>query len=767
MVRLLLLLAFLLPVPASAATAADIARAIRENSFDRDECYRVRDLSFVKEDIRLYLTDGHLIFSKPVAGQPHRRRLLRRCRRRRRRGDPASRPTAPSAARWPPSSTRPTSTNTSAPSSCSSPATSTSSSKRRSPPIPAIARRPKSRRCSTQKWSPVLRNLGTSYQVRLTLDLLGAPARGGLFAALFSSTKLGNFDIVYDPDNAEQILAGQINNRENRLYFDTWTSFPSRSSRKDPKPVLRDAEMQDYRIDATVAPDLSLERGHARQGARQRIPAAGAQFRYRARNVGYGSARRWRTRRGAAGRKPCASTSRAAATISSSWCRPSRCEPGRDYEFEFHHSGKVIHDAGDHVFYVSARGNWYPASGLRFANYDLTFRFPRELDLVGAGDIVEDRTEGDTRMVRRRTERADSHRRLQSRRLRARAPGARRLRRRCLRQPQTRDRAAASPHHAAAQQPAHRRGISRRRPDPLDARHVHRRARAQPHRASADARRRSRLRHGIHGVEIRAAGAAAPHRLADSRRLRTRLSRASSISPRSPTSRIFPAPASTAPAPTAEIFFGDVLQAHETAHQWWGNRVTAATYRDNWLMEALANYVRAALSRETPRQCTPWNRCWITTARRCSPRANPASRWMPPARSCSARAWRPRRSRAPGAPSPTARGAGSCRCCAPAWAPDRFLALLAEIGKRYDRKEITTEEFRLLAAEFPPAEIRRPETGELLRTVGLRHRHPRHEAVLHRERRRAQREAHRHPDAIRRGRGFHRLRPGGNPDRPR
>ena len=32
-----------------------------------------------------------------------------------------------------------------------------------------------------------------------------------------------------------------------------------------------------------------------------------------------------------------------------------------------------------------------------------------------------------------------------------------------------------------------------------------------------------------------------------------------------------------------------MLQAHETAHQWWGNRVCAATYRDNWLMEALAN----------------------------------------------------------------------------------------------------------------------------------------------------------------------------------
>src|SRR5436190_3083255 len=62
-------LALSLSAPLTAGTAADIARAIRENSFDRDECYRVRDLSLVKEDIRLYFTDGHLIFSKPVEGK--------------------------------------------------------------------------------------------------------------------------------------------------------------------------------------------------------------------------------------------------------------------------------------------------------------------------------------------------------------------------------------------------------------------------------------------------------------------------------------------------------------------------------------------------------------------------------------------------------------------------------------------------------------------------------------------------------------------------
>ena len=47
------------------------------------------------------------------------------------------------------------------------------------------------------------------------------------------------------------------------------------------------------------------------------------------------------------------------------WSRPSRCAAGREYEFEFHHAGKVILDAGDRVFYVTARGNWYPTHGLQ------------------------------------------------------------------------------------------------------------------------------------------------------------------------------------------------------------------------------------------------------------------------------------------------------------------------------------------------------------------------------------------------------------------
>src|SRR5512141_457463 len=69
-----LLAALLLALPLrlfawQATPAADLAARVREAGLEPEECYHVRDLSFSKEDIRFYLTDGFLIFGKSVDGR--------------------------------------------------------------------------------------------------------------------------------------------------------------------------------------------------------------------------------------------------------------------------------------------------------------------------------------------------------------------------------------------------------------------------------------------------------------------------------------------------------------------------------------------------------------------------------------------------------------------------------------------------------------------------------------------------------------------------
>ena len=57
---------------------------------------------------------------------------------------------------------------------------------------------------------------------------------------------------------------------------------------------------------------------------------------------------------------------------------------------------------GNGVYYVGARNNWYPSRDGAVCPYDLTFRYPKNLQLVSTGDVVEDRVEGDWRVTRRR-----------------------------------------------------------------------------------------------------------------------------------------------------------------------------------------------------------------------------------------------------------------------------------------------------------------------------------------------------------------------------
>src|SRR5260370_81993 len=42
--------------------------------------------------------------------------------------------------------------------------------------------------------------------------------------------------------------------------------------------------------------------------------------------------------------------------------------------------------------------------------------------------------------------------------------------------------------------------------------------------------------------------------------------------------------------PYVELLLSRPMLSHETAHQWWGDAVDWVSYRDEWIIEALANY---------------------------------------------------------------------------------------------------------------------------------------------------------------------------------
>ena len=696
-----LVIAVLFSTCLAAATAADVAAAIRASSLDRDECYRIRDVSFTKEDLRLYFTQGYLIFSKPVAGRPFAAVFSADVEG----GDgevilfPPDRAERRSLAVYTDSPnldehvsaalmlfTGDTYAQLKA-------QLAVNPTNRKAPEIAPVL---------DDYWSPILRNLGASYQTRLTYDLLGGQAsRTGLFATMLAGTKLGNFDIVYEPASLEQIFAGQLVARENHLFFDTWTSFAARSMRRNPVAPQSDLDLRDYRIEATVNPDLSMDVVTRVKGVpvADRLPV-----------VAFDMASAMNISEVKVDGRPAEVL--ANESLRSNLTRagnlflvvpPEPLRAGTEHEFEFHHSGKVIHDAGERVFYVSARGAWYPTSGIHFSTFDMRFRYPREFDLVSAGELLDESTDGDWRISHRRTSAPVRmaafnlgdyrHARLE------RGPYvvdvcANRHLERAL---QTR--APVIPFQLPTT-PG-----SRRRPDSLGTLSMESALPDPPDRLKTLA---ADVASALEFMSSRFGPPALPHL---------------TVSPIPGTfGQGFPGliylstlsyvsnPPGTRPAPPrpTEIFFQDMLQAHEVAHQWWGNRVVNATYRDNWLMEALANY-SALLYLE--KRSGPHSLEVMLDSYRDSLLAKSETGQIVDSAGPIVLGTRLESSQEPRGWRAITYGKGSwiIQMLRRRMGDERFLSMLAELCKRYDRKELSTEQFRLLAADFLPPKSEDPK----------------------------------------------------------
>jgi len=675
----------------TAGQAADLARQLRENDFDPQECYRVRDLRLVKEDISLYLTDGHLIFSKPVAGRRYAAIFIADVEG----GDgevilmPPDRAERSSLAAY-----------------TGSPnldehfrsvllfftGDDYAALKAQMPANPANRADPDVGPGMAEHWNSVLRNVGESYQTRLTLDLLHSPGFDpGILVAVINGVKLGAFDLLYDPNNSEQITAGAMSTRDNRLYFDTWVSFAARSQRGGPPRRSERLALSDYRIETTLGPDLTLN-CVTRVKVRPLIDGIMAAPFEIAGQMAVSSV--------TVDGKPAELFG--AESLRSNLIRGGEqlflVLPGeplrtsREYEFEFHHSGKVIRDAGDRVFYVAARSNWYPTHGMQYATFDLLFRGPRDLELVSAGELVEDRVDGDTRIIRRRT----------STRIRmagfnlgsykhARVEHGGYVVDVCANR--TLEQALQPPHPAAMP------------PVPLTVRGRPTEIRDVPPPPAPDplARLQSLASDVAASLEFMAARFGPPPlpQITVSPIPGTFGQGFPGLLYLSTLSYLKNPARATNINAAQEIFFLDLLQAHEVAHQWWGNRVTATSYRDYWMMEALANYSALMFLEKTKGERTAdlmlesYRTQLLTVGESGKTIESTGPIVLGPRleNSIEPRGWHE---------ITYGKGTWILHMLRRQMGDERFLSMLAALLKRYDHQAISTDQFRQLASEFLP-----------------------------------------------------------------
>jgi Peptidase family M1 domain len=228
---------------------------------------------------------------------------------------------------------------------------------------------------------------------------------GMAFFAVSGKT-LGNFDILSDARAGHRMMVRQHIEREGRDDFNVWTDFIPRqfsgenSNAAGPAP-LQEFKLSHYRIDTEIASDLSVK-------AITRVTLRTGRDRVRVFPFEMARAMRINAVRidGIPAELMRGESQRGRITDNGEEFEflavaPVDLPPDSEHEFEFEHQGNVIATRGDGVYFVSARGSWYPHTAGQFATFDLKFRYPKRLTLVAGGDPAEDRIDGDWRITRR------------------------------------------------------------------------------------------------------------------------------------------------------------------------------------------------------------------------------------------------------------------------------------------------------------------------------------------------------------------------------
>lgn len=242
-------------------------------------------------------------------------------------------------------------------------------------------------------WNEPVSNLNSSHSMRAMFDLLSV-APEPYFSANFAGGPAGPFDVLDDQRRTEQVLVGR--NQPGGIY-DIWASFAVPGSARK----LETIEPLDYKVSTKIAPDLSLE-GEAhihlnevRDG--ERVIALELSRFLSVESVS--------TEDGAPltffqntdlSRQQVAQRGNDAVVV----VLNELTHTGTDLRLTMRYHGKVITDTGNGVFFVGDRGSWYPhvTGGDHFVPFDLTFRWPRRLTLVATGHVTDQREDGEFRV---------------------------------------------------------------------------------------------------------------------------------------------------------------------------------------------------------------------------------------------------------------------------------------------------------------------------------------------------------------------------------
>lgn len=251
-------------IPTAAPTAlAEAAQRVSGIALDPGACYRVRDVALDRGDLRFYFTDGWVIFAKPVQIAPNSERVMAAIFVRASSGDDAEIAVLPPS----PGERMSLARFTGTPNlnehldtvlmlfTDDTAAEIQLAIKNSNHPEPSREQG----LLLQDRFGNTLVNLTNSFRLRLVENMASArEGRNGFFYAAMVGRKLGNFDALYDPMAPRSVFVGQLSNKQNRTFYDVWTTFPARALRSQ-RRVLSPNVVSENRIQATLAADLHMD----------------------------------------------------------------------------------------------------------------------------------------------------------------------------------------------------------------------------------------------------------------------------------------------------------------------------------------------------------------------------------------------------------------------------------------------------------------------------------------------------------------------------
>jgi Peptidase family M1 domain len=244
-------------------------------------------------------------------------------------------------------------------------------------------------------WNPTAKDLAQEDALRLLVSFSQDPAAAAerptdhLLHGYLRGRRLGTFDVRYDSTLQEQISAGQHREADGGSYYDLWLSFaippPGKSAPLKIQPPMPDFAITQFKIKAHIKIPTELS---ARAELSIMPNRAGNRI------LLFELSRLLQVKSVEADGHPVEFIHNQAIEGSQLARRGDDAlavfllqplPPGQSIQLTFEYSGTVLSEAANGLLYVGEHGTWYPNVGFAMSRFDLEFHYPAGWTLVATG----------------------------------------------------------------------------------------------------------------------------------------------------------------------------------------------------------------------------------------------------------------------------------------------------------------------------------------------------------------------------------------------